>query len=124
MMVLGEFYTFSERTPHAQKAQKAQKATFFILNVFMHTKSTKSTRRQTSGFFFLDVFMGTKMLSFYFFFSLMCVLCFFVRFVFCYFSLNLEEKKNSNCVRIYFSNFAKVCNLQNTQYSKTILVYR
>ena len=35
-----------------------------------------------------------------------------------YFSGNLEKKKCSNCVRIYFSCFTKVCNIQNTQYSK------
>ena len=27
-------------------------------------------------------------------------------------------KKYSNCVRIYFSCFTKVCNIQNIQYSK------
>ena len=37
-----------------------------------------------------------------------------------YFSGSLEEKKYSNCVRIYFSCFIKVRNTQNTQYSKTI----
>ena len=60
MMVLGSFILSNEKIPHTQKAQKVQKATFFILDVFMHTKnkkSTKSTRCQTSGFFFLDVFM-------------------------------------------------------------------
>ena len=35
-----------------------------------------------------------------------------------YFFGNLEKKKKyTNCVRIYFSCFKKVCNIQNTQYS-------
>ena len=38
-------------------------------------------------------------------------------------SENLEEEKVSNCVRIYFSCFTKICNIQNTEYSETILVY-
>ena len=70
-MVLGSFMLSYEKIPHAQTAQKAQKATFFILVVFMRTKST---RRQTSGFFFLEFFMCTKMLSFLFLFA-------YVRFV-------------------------------------------
>ena len=41
------FYT--QKAQKIQKAQKAQQATFFILNVFMRTKSTKSARHQTSG---------------------------------------------------------------------------
>ena len=69
-----EFYTFYEKISLAQKAQKAQKVTFFILDLFMRTKSTKSTRRQTSGFFLSDVFTRTKMLSFLFLFA-------YVRFV-------------------------------------------
>ena len=40
-----------------------------------------------------------------------------------YFYRNLEEKKYSNCVRVYFSCFTKVCSIQNTQSSKTISVY-
>ena len=36
----------------------------------------------------------------------------------CYFSGNLKKKKYSNWVRIYVSCFTKVCNIQNTQYSK------
>ena len=63
MMILGVFYTFYEKIPHAQKAQKV---TFFILDVFMRTKSTT---RQISGFFLLDVFMRTKMLSILFLFA-------------------------------------------------------
>ena len=35
-----------------------------------------------------------------------------------YFSGNLKKKKYSNWVRIYVSCFTKVCNIQNTQYSK------
>ena len=77
--MIGEFYTFCEKIPEAQKAQdvkqatfftmflcaqKAQKATFFILDVFMCTKSIKSTRRQ--AFLPLRRFMRIKMLSFLF----------------------------------------------------------
>ena len=66
MMILGSFIFSYEKIPHAQKAQKGQKAqkvqkakksTFFILDVFIRTKST---RRQTSGFFLLDVFYAHK----------------------------------------------------------------
>ena len=41
--------------------QKAQKATFFNLDVFMRTKLAKSTRRKA---LFLDVLCAQKMLSF------------------------------------------------------------
>ena len=34
-----------------------------------------------------------------------------------------KKKKYSKCVRTYSSCFTKVCNKQNTQYSKTILIY-
>ena len=60
MMVLGSFILSYEKIPHAQKAQKAQKSgkvTFFILDVFMRTKST---RRQTSGFCLLDIICTQK----------------------------------------------------------------
>ena len=42
MMVLGEFYTFHEKIIHPRKAQKAQKVTFFILDVFMRIKQHKT----------------------------------------------------------------------------------
>ena len=35
-----------------------------------------------------------------------------------YFSGNLKKKRYSNWARIYFSCFTKVCNIQNTQYSR------
>ena len=38
MMVLGSFILSHEKIQHAQKAQKAQRPTFFILDVFMRTK--------------------------------------------------------------------------------------
>ena len=44
--------------------QKSQKATFFILDVFMRTKTAKSTRRK--ALLLLRRFMRTKMLSFLF----------------------------------------------------------
>ena len=44
-----------------QKSQKAQNATFFILDVFMCTKIAKSTRRK--ALLLLNRFMRTKMLS-------------------------------------------------------------
>ena len=34
-----------------------------------------------------------------------------------------KKKKYSNCFRVYFSCLTKVCNIQNTPSSKTILVY-
>ena len=34
-----------------------------------------------------------------------------------------KKKKYSNCVKIYFPWFTKVCNIQNTQYSKIVLLY-
>ena len=64
MMVLGEFYTFHKKIPQAQKAQEVKQATFFILDVFMHTKSIKSARRQ--ALLPLRRFMRLKMLSFLF----------------------------------------------------------
>ena len=76
--------------------------------------------------------------------TFLCFLCFLVLFgAFCAFWCfwcvqNLFVKKNkefkaalitsfilllSNYVRIFFSCFIKVCNIQNTQYSKTIWIY-
>ena len=46
-----------------QVSQEVQKATFFILDVFMRTKIAKSTRRKA---LLLRCFMHTKMLSFLF----------------------------------------------------------
>ena len=37
--------------------------------------------------------------------------------------MHKKKKKYSNYVRTYFSCFTKACNIQNTQYSKTILIY-
>ena len=54
----------------------AKQATFFILDDFMPTKSTKSTRRQTSGFFLLDVFYAHKNAAFFIFIRL-CAFCAF-----------------------------------------------
>ena len=60
-----------EKIPHARKAQKV---TFFILDVFMCTKSTESIRHQTSNFLPLRGFYAYKNAVF---FICLCAFCAF-----------------------------------------------
>ena len=76
MMLLGSFIISYEKIPHARKAQKAQKATFFILDFFMRTKSIKSSRHQISNFLPFRCFCVYKNAVFFYLYSSMCILCF------------------------------------------------
>ena len=76
MMVLGSLILSCEKISHAQKVKKAQKATFFILDVFIRTKSTKSHKTSNKGLLPLRWFYTYKNTVFFIFICL-CAFCAF-----------------------------------------------
>ena len=131
-MVIRSFMFSYEKIPHAQKAQKA---TFFIWDVFMCTKSTKSVRHQTSDFLPLSGFYAYKnavaficlceFCAFYakqaaffllmlflafktvFFDSLMCVLCFLWVCFMCVFCAFLQKSIKPPSTIIYYTTLKR-----------------